>query len=144
MNRQLRFIATLCLAAAAIAGCEKKTQPAATSPPRPATAPSTQPQLPAGVKLYKEDVSDTPAKLEVTQKFIVPANIEPEDLRVLLLKLHDEVTARKGFKHHPRPTHVKILAYTSEEYASRDRGEQIAVLNRIKNTSPEIEYTPRE
>lgn len=130
----MRLFATLLVSICALA-CNSERVP-------PSPAPSSQtsqaappaevkPKLPEGVSVYKDVVSDTATKTQVSIDLLVGEGRSEADLRLILDQVYTEAWARKGFSFHPTPTHLLIRAYPTKEHAEAGMAQWLAQLSRI-------------
>lgn len=75
--------------------------------------------------------ADSPLKTQVEFVVLVPQTVTESQLRTLLNQLYKQVSNRKGYKHHSRPTHIGIYAYTSEEKWKAGWGQWVGMVLRI-------------
>ncbi len=90
--------------------------------------------------ILKEDISDTPLKIQVTLKVLIEDNkIDEQKIKNLLNYLYEKTINRSGFKHQDHPTNIYIYAYTSKDKAESGKGQWIGMISKsFDETKPEI------
>lgn len=92
-----------------------------------------------------EKVHDAPIKTQVQLDILVTGEITETGLRRLLGDLYANRAGRTGFRHHAKPTHIFISAYTDRDSATSGMGQWIAMLSKVgESGQPEIRVNNRQ
>jgi len=96
--------------------------------------------------IYKEDISDIPAKTQVSIDILIEdKQFSEKQITNLLNQLYNKTITRSGFKYHKNPTNVFIYAYTSKEKANSGMGQWVGMIQKgFNDKTPTISISERQ
>lgn len=95
-------------------------------------------------RVLDEEVYDAPIKTQLEMSVLVSGDVSRGSLRRLLNDLSRQMAERTGFKHHPRPTHLVLAAYLTEEHYRSGAGQWVAQFLKIGDRKPEFHINERQ
>ena len=111
-----------------------------TAPDEKASGGQAEPIQVVGYTVIDRQVSDTPVKVQVELRVVVPEDATGARLTRILERAYDDVAAEGGFKHGDHPDSISVYAYMSEDDWRADPLRWVGCIQKLPEESgPQVQ-----